>query len=380
MLNTIIQIILSIFLISIMAFISYSVYNREFINSITLSTSNKKITKIFTGIVDYTVIKDIDIETYNKSDFSYLDINPSINQNGGAEYSYNFWLFFRTTESGGSEIINPSVANTELSNNYNTINPKSNSGDGGSIIKTDQYIVLFYKGEKTPIITKTIDNYDCNTNDTISDYPILVKNPLIKIKNDASEIIVEFNNINHTDTYNASGSLNIDCSTNDGYSKRNHNKFGIKEIDPKYKEKFNMITVVFQEQPKNNNVFNNNKSSCRVYFNGELKADKLSNTNSIENDEINNFKSRVMKSNLSQLHINPKNINGDINTHTLTDRITKIAPLQMSDLTYYNYALTNTEIKRLYNNGFNKYDASFKKRMSKNYEKGVNTNLKVVAI
>ena len=87
-----------------------------------------------------------------------------------------------------------------------------------------------------------------------------------------------------------------------------------------------------------------------------------------------------MKSNLSELHINPQKINGTINTHTLTDRITKIAPLQMSDLTYYNYALTNTEIKRLYNNGFNKYDASFKKRMSKNYEKGVNTNLKVVAI
>ena len=377
MLNTIIQIILSIFLISIMAFISYSVYNREFINSITLSTSNKKITKIFTGIFDYTVIKDIDIETYNKSDFSYLDINPSINQNGGAEYSYNFWLFFRTMESNNSEIINPDVANTELSNKYNTINTKT---AGASIVKTDQYIVLFYKGEKTPIITKTIDNYDCNTNVSISDYPILVKNPLIKIKNDASEIIVEFNNINHTDTYNASGSFNVDCSTDDGYKKRNHNKFGIKEIDPKYKEKFNMITVVFQEQPKNNNVFNNNKSSCRVYFNGELKADKLSNTNSIENDEINNFKSRVMKSNLSQLHINPKNINGNINTHTLTDRITKIAPLQMSDLTYYNYALTNTEIKRLYNNGFNKYDASFKKRMSKNYEKGVNTNLKVVAI
>ena len=68
MLNTIIQIILSIFLISIMAFISYSVYNREFINSISLSNSNKKITKIFTGILDYTLIKDIDIETYNKND------------------------------------------------------------------------------------------------------------------------------------------------------------------------------------------------------------------------------------------------------------------------------------------------------------------------
>ena len=377
MLNTIIQIILSIFLISIMAFISYSVYNREFINSITLSTSNKKITKIFTGIVDYTVIKDIDIETYNKSDFSYLDINPSINQNGGAEYSYNFWLFFRTVPGQNTiQTIDDNIKNI-LSNEYRDV---SNFSKTDEYKEKDKYIVLFYKGETTPMITNIKNNYDCDTTSQIYDYPILVKNPLIKIKNDASEIIVEFNNINHPDTYNSIGGQTIDCTQLTDYEKRNHNKFGIKDIDPKYKEKFNMITVVFQEQPKNNNVFNNNKSSCRVYFNGELKADKLSNTNSIENDEINNFKSRVMKSNLSQLHINPKNINGDISTHKLTDRITNISPLQMSDLTYYNYALTNTEIKRLYNNGFNKYDASFKKRMSKNYEKGVNTNLKVVAI
>jgi hypothetical protein len=77
-----------------MAFIGYSVYNREFINSIAISTTNKKITKIFTGILDYSRDSDIDIETYDKSDFTYLDINPSINQTGGAEYSYNFWLFF----------------------------------------------------------------------------------------------------------------------------------------------------------------------------------------------------------------------------------------------------------------------------------------------
>ena len=369
MLNTIIQIILSIFLISIMAFISYSVYNREFINSIALSTTNKKITKIFTGILDYTSIKNIDIETYNKNDFSYLDINPSINQNGGAEYSYNFWLFFRTND----DTINTNVVNTELNTNYNVVH-NINS------VKKHQYIVLFYKGESMPIITNNIKYYDCNTTDKIYDYPILVKNPLIKIKNDASEIIVEFNNINHPDTYNSTGSMSIDCTDTENYIKRNHNKFGIKNIDSKYKEKFNMITVVFQEQPKNNNVFNNNKSNCRVYFNGELKADKLSNTNSIEDDEINNFKSRVMKSNLSQLHINPYKINKDIPIHTLNDRITTISPLQMSDLTYYNYALTNAEIKRLYNNGFNKYDASFKKRMSKNYEKGFNTGLSVDAI
>lgn len=372
MLNTIIQIILSIFLISIMAFISYSVYNREFINSISLSNTNKKITKIFTGIFDYSSIDNIDIETYDKNDFSYLDINPSINQNGGAEYSYNFWLFFRTDPGQNTIQTIDDTIKSILSNEYRDVSPFSNSG--GSYKVRDKYIVLFYKGENTPMITNIKNNYDCDTTSQIYDYPILVKNPLIKIKNDATEIIVEFNNINHPDTYNSIASKTIDCSTSEhnGFKERNHNKFGIKDIDSKYQEKFNMITVVFQEQSKSDDIFNNNKSNCKVYFNGELKSDKLSNTNSIENDEIKNFKSRVMKSNLSKLHINPSKINGKIIQQTLGDRITKIAPLQMSDLTYYNYALNNAEIKNLYKNGFNKYDASLKKRISKSYQKGFN--------
>jgi hypothetical protein len=368
MLNTIIQIILSIFLIAIMAFISYSVYNREFISSIVKSNTNKKITKIFTGILDYSIVTDIDIETYDKNDFSYLDINPSINQNGGSEYSYNFWLFF--SPNGTNIITSPSI--------NPGVNIKSMANDARQNIETSanvdkQYIVLFYKGESQPLIYNTNNNYDCNNTDTLYDYPILVKNPLIKIKNDASEIIVEYNNINHPETYNSAGNTTIDCTTDGGYEIRNHNKFGIKDIDVNnYKDKFNMVTVVFQEQSKKDNIFNGNKLNCKVYFNGQLKADKLSNTNSIEEDEIKNFKSRVMKSNLSKLHINPIKINNTITKHKLSDNITDISPLQMADLTYYNYALTNTEIKNLYENGFNKYDASFKKRISNSYTKGFN--------
>ena len=70
MINTIIQIILSIFLISIMAFIGYSVYNNEFLSNIVLTNTNRKITKIFTGILDYSKQKDIDFETYDKNDYS----------------------------------------------------------------------------------------------------------------------------------------------------------------------------------------------------------------------------------------------------------------------------------------------------------------------
>jgi hypothetical protein len=209
MLNTIIQIILSIFLISIMAFIGYSIYNREFINSISISNTNKKITKIFSGILDYTENKDIDIETYNKTDFTYLDINPSINQNGGAEYSYNFWLFFSisntnnliTTLNGSRHI------STDLIANYRNVSSSQVTGPKQKM----QYIVLFYKGESIPIISKISNSYDCDTTKEIYDYPILVKNPLIKIKNDCTEIIVEFNNINHPETYNSTGAKTINC-------------------------------------------------------------------------------------------------------------------------------------------------------------------------
>jgi hypothetical protein len=372
MLNIIIQIILSIFLISIMAFIGYSVYNREFINSIAISNTNKKITKIFTGILDYATDSDIDIETYDKDDFTYLDINPSINQNGGAEYSYNFWLFFSLNKINNTIIVKDDLYNN-LSTTYNSTYNYNATDDTNKL----KYIILFYKGEKQSLIINNTTGIDCNTKDKIYDPPILVKNPLIKIRNDGKEIVVEYNNINYPETYNSIGTTPINCDalsldTEGSIKDRSINKFGIKDIDIKnYSEKFNMVTVVFQEQSKNENVFNKNKLNCRVYFNGELKADKLSNTNSVEDDSINNFKSRVMRSNLSKLHINPSK-NQKVKPVKLSDDITEVSPLQMADLSYYNYALTNTEIKRLYNNGFNKYGASFKKLISKNYTKGFN--------
>ena len=368
MINTIIQIILSIFLISIMAFIGYSVYNNEFLSSIVLTNTNKKITKIFTGIMDYSKETDIDFETYDKNDYSYLDINPSINQNGGAEYSYNFWLFFTFGKNYTTIISKPDDINKKLEKTYNTTSKL--------VENSKKYIILFYKGEKQSVLISNNYGYECE-NEIVSEPKILVKNPLIKIRNDAKEIVVEFNNINYPETYNANNNIKINCQNmEDLNNKRNINKFGIKDIDvDNYKDKFNMVTVVFQEQAKSDNLFNSNKSNCKVYFNGELKADKLANTNSMEDDEINSFKSRVMKSNLSRLHINPSD-NQTISKVKLMDDITELPALQMADLTYYNYALTNADIKQLYNSGFNKYDATFKKLKIKNKDfiKGVNSD------
>ena len=347
MLNIIIQGILSLFLVFIMAFIGYSVYNYEYVQKLTdmIIYSNKNAVSVFKGRFEFAN-KEINIETYNPNLLGYLNINPSKNQNGGAEYSYNFWLYYH------------------LDSNTNKIN-RSNS------IK--DYIILFFKGSKNKSMNYKINNYECPED---GDKKILIKNPLVKLRNDGKEILVEYNNINFPETYNYN-SKPIACTLNNGPEDRDDdlyskNKFGIKNIDTNYtNDKFSMITIVFQENPSNEDVFNNNSANYRIYLNGDLVEDRLANTNFIENvDSYDTFKSRVIKNNNSKLHINPleydnmiysSSINTDYYINSITpvaildDTITEVAPLQLADFTYFNYALSTAEIKGLYKKGFNSY-------------------------
>ena len=366
MLNTIIQIILSFFLIAIMALISYSIYNKEILNGIKVSNTTKKVVKVFDGIFSFGS-DIIEQETYNKSHPTYLDINPSINQNGGAEYSYNFWLYFNINDV---DVIIP----------VDKYPPNSLANKDGYKYA---YINLFYKGEPESLLFKST-KYECNNNDIeILDKKVLIKNPLVKIRNDANEIIVEYNNINFPETYNSSAK-SLTCINDDENTliNRNRNKFGIKNIDvDKNKKRYNMITIVFQENPQNENIINSNKANCRIYFNGDLVSDRVANINNNENVEINEFKSRVMKSNYSKLRINDYSLNLNDTTKPIVAKITdgdsglEEIPLKIADLTYYNYALNQMEINSLYKAGFNKYEAVLKNVNTDvdKYNKGFNS-------
>lgn len=349
------------FLIAIMAFIGYSIYNKDYVNSIELSNSNRKITKVFTGILDYTKNKDISYETYYKNDITYIDINPSINQNGGAEYSYNFWLYFNT------DATNNLIYNYTLPNDVDDL---IKSYDNKQNYK---YLVLFYKGEKPETTIPLVNNnkYDCSNKLKNFEEPVIIKNPLVKLRNDGKKLIIDYNNINYPLSYNANASK-LNCDDNKIFLDiTNDNKFGFKDIDvDRYKGKFNMITIVFKEQPNSEQLFYKHNASCKIYFNKQLVSDRLANINNLENNN-NIFKSRTMKSNFSKLHINPEGFDtNDYRNHTLSDGITEVSPLQMADLTYFNYALEQPEINRLYENGFNKYAAIFKKRIETNFTKG----------
>jgi hypothetical protein len=353
-----------------MALISYSIYNNEYIKSIRFTNSNRKQTSVFTGILDYSKSEEISLETFNKKAPAYIDINPSINQNGGAEYSYNFWVCFNK---------NPSTS---------TLTQYTGTPTGQqAVLLPYTYMILFYKGEKNTL-PYTSFGYECEKTTLISDLDnrILIKNPLVKIRNDGQEIIVEYNNINYPDTFNNS-STTIDCSISSIVdvvklaSNRSKNKFGIKDIQyNEYGQVFNMVTILFQENQKGSDSINVNNTNCKIYLNGALVADRLANVNGFEDTIVNNFNSRVMKSNLSKFYINPyslnlaktNQLNLRPNSFIAPDGITSVSPLLVSDLSYFNYALDDYEISNLYRLGFNNYPAILPVTEQSIYNKGFN--------
>ena len=340
MLNIIIQVILALVLIIIMAIIAYSIYDREYLKSINFFNTNRKETSIFKGIYPFNE-ESIQLETLNRADPYYYDLNPSVNQNGGAEYSYNFWLYVNI-----NNFADPKIAKDETE---------------------DKYIVLFYKGAKQLIPYKQF-NYSCDTvNKNLTPKPyVLVKNPLVKIRNDGKEVVVEYNNINTPDTFNSSSSP-ITCSVIDSIYDNSVNKLGVKNIDTKmFNKTFNMITIVIQENPNNEDVLFQNRTNCKVYFNGGLISDRSTYNNDIINDLNTTTRSTVMRNNMGNFHLNPYEVFEDttknysitdyrksrLSTVTETDKITKDVPLKMANLSYYNYALTVDDIYKLYNKGY----------------------------
>lgn len=335
MLNLIFQILLGIFIVLIMGFIAYSIFDREYLSSIRIYNTNKKETKIFKGIYPFssTAIK---VETVDKNNPYYTDINPSVNQNGGAEYSYNFWLYFNIKEG----YIEQSAGSDQ------------------------KFIILFYKGVKQLVPYKQ-HKLSCDSEtgeyNTHSNKPyILVKNPLVKINNDGSQLIVEYNNINNPDSFNSSAvKLNCTDVKSEMYL-TNSNKLGIKDINTEmYNKTWNMITIVLQESPSNEEKLFSNRTNCKIYFNSTLITDRSTYNNDIATFENDISVSTVMKNNIGNLYINPKFIiNDDIISNVLDitdkDNITKDCPLKIANMSYYNYALNDSEIVQIYNKGFDK--------------------------
>jgi hypothetical protein len=330
MISNIIQVFLGIFIIVILMIIAFLVFNYERIDVLRNANNIKKKIKIFKGIYDYTRGEEY-YDTFNKFSSTYKELIPSINQKGGAEYSYSFWLYMDR-----SKLAEASANNED--------------------------IILFLRGSKKKIPYFSISN--CKIQNHQKYY--LVKNPLIRLDRTGSSIVIEYNTLTNPDAYRINGTGIVKCDSESSDDK-NAGSLGIYDLTKNeiYNQKWFMFTVVLKEITPENDILNKFKTICKIYLNDILMLDRIVEGpyNGVEYEENEIPGTAAMKHNKGPLYLNPGNNIREGNDDTL----------QMADLTYYNYALEANEIKNIFNNGFNK--TPFQHEINENSEGYIIANI-----
>jgi len=318
-LYTILQIIFAIILIFFLLFIANLIYNYENMVTIRNSYTVRRNVPIFEGIVNFSDQSNWTFNTFNKKASSFKDLTPSINQNGGAEYTYNFWLYM-------------------------------NKAKLANITDADD-LVLLLRGSKKKTPYKNEEN--CRIMQNYTD--VLVKNPLIRMKSDGTAIIVEYNTVTNPDAYRENGKTAINCSG--GWMDKNRGMLGIYNlVDYTYDKKWFMFTVVLKEINPDDDIMYKNKTSCKMYINGINVLDRI-----VESPYDGAYGSAAMKHNRGPLYVNPGNlyasrnaVKGSDTDNPFSQNSEDDSSLMMADLTYLNYAATDAEVMQLFNKKFSK--------------------------
>ena len=350
--NPVTQVIIALIILLLMGYVAYNIYLIELHHMFKGNNDIRKETEIFNGIIDFNDIRELKYNTKNRAHEKYRDISPSINQQGGAEYTYNFWLY---VDQGRI---------TQLKNDSN------------------KDILLFLKGEKQFYYNNDY-NYNCmfkSTDNSKIKHPILLtKNPLVRLSADGKNLAVDYNNILSPESYQNNSKYNRcdNVDNNKPWWDRNKNMIGIYDIE--FSNKWFMVTIVMKEIADNNNILTKNRAICRIYINGLLVFENKLETVYGSNQDIY---SATFKNNNSPLYINPifnmkyeatsagRKTSGDamniieknlpyldMNLIKYDEKYNNENPndisgiIKMGDLKYYNYALEADAINQLFRNG-----------------------------
>jgi len=340
------QIVISLIVLLLMGYVAYNIYLIELQHMFNGENNIRKEVDIAPGVFDFGTNNEWKYNTNNKIHNNYLPITPSINQQGGAEYSYNFWLY----------------ANHDKLNTYNS---------------ERKDIALLLKGEK--IFYYNIKNYNCSgkSTDEIIIPTLLTKNPLIRINHNCSKLAVDYNNILSPDSYQFN-SFYERCSKtqpNADWETKNKNLLGIWNIP--FDRKWFMITVVMKEVADSANILAINRAMCKIYMNGMLVFDDKIETK--YGVEVNNTYSATQKDNKSPIYINPnltniisrKESQANLDQFFDTRNINEENVLKMGDIKYFNYAINEDMINSIYNKGLNKDKAVKKEKVTVDHNKMV---------
>lgn len=374
--TTVLQVIFALCVVIILLVIAFSVYNMDKINAIRNSGKIRKEVPIFIGMKDLKDGKDETFNTLDKNSASYLDIGNSVNQPGGAEIAYNFWLYIDPSPE------DPTVADwagaSKGRSSITTARTVVTSADGGFeddvnanldtpiVDKTlNNQIILFMKGSKIPYKYKSIC-YDENDPSTNYKTDVMIKSPLVKLERGLDVLTIEFNTMespegvlaNAADTCNE---VSTDWEAIHAY------KISIKNFVSKYSRQWNMVTIILQDTFPTDPIPVRNKIRCTVYVNGVIELDKYIDSKLGTSTVIGS----TIKQNNGNFYINPEIKAGDLivpdpknpgawkavakgGSEIITTQPSAHRQVMMADLKYMNYVPKLDEIRAMFNKGFTK--------------------------
>ena len=264
------------------------------INSKTKAYSqSRKIVPILSGECSFQRAGK-SIGTVYKTMSNFIDIAPSIGQKGGVEFSYTFWINMRA----------------------------NNIGNSFSYPLRDEGTVIFCKG---------IYPFNNTNSDAVSYKSAFIENATLPEKS-TPEVLVKCPMVRFTPPQEGSSASPLPCLQIEFNTFKNpHNVIILDDtilsniVSGDINPKWHLVSVVFKDH-----IVEREGSSeavglqVDVYFN-----DVLAKTHIVYNDGV--------KLNDGNLYINPSRTSDKDSTY--------------SSLTYYNYALTETEVSNIFNKG-----------------------------
>lgn len=336
MLLTLVQVIIAIVIVAVLFVVAFYVYNREYIKALQTATEARRKVVIFTGIKDLTANHNETYETQDSTHPTYKEMKLAINQKGGAEFSYNFWMYKDQTAL----------------NTYITSDTLANLTDAG--LRTDD-IVLFLKGYKNTYTYKNL----CGKEKT----DLLVKCPAVKLQQKGKSLVVEVNTITSPDNTNE-GARNTCTDISQNWRERNAHLIALDGLDgANFDKKWFMVSIIVQDVTPYDPLPFRNRVRVAIYVNGVLELDKYveGRLGSMGDDPT------VIRQNKGPFYIAPtitlKRYTGlntatnvpEYATQTNAGFPTSIPAksLYLADVSYFNYVLPEEEIKALYAAKFN---------------------------
>ena len=240
------QVLAAIAVVIILFIIAYFIFNREAVNAARQSAVLKNRVDVFKGVKDMAITTGESYNTVNDKAGLYIPLKPSVNQQGGIEFTYNFWLY----QDQGFQASVPNTANVPT--------------DSGISVHD---IILLLKGKKDVTTYKNICGIDKKD--------IFIKSPLIKLENYGDALTVEFNTEKSADAVREGARDTCDTISNDWNDKNSH-KISLRGIKskPAFDKKWFMVTVVMQDTYPNDPLPFRNKIRVRIYINGVLELDQ----------------------------------------------------------------------------------------------------------